>query len=69
MRYEYPIIFDLLHSSSNVTVLLQQCRQRKRVEKGGGDQEQLAGRPGITAEEICKNWNHFSNLGKQGAKL
>ena len=60
MRYEYPIIFDLLHSSSNVAVLLQQCRQRKRVEKGDGDQEQLAGqpgrpgRPGITAEEIVK---------------
>lgn len=54
MRYEYPIIFDLLHSSSNVAVLLQQCRQRKRVEKGGGDQEQLAGQPGITAEEIVK---------------
>lgn len=57
MRYEYPVIFDLLHSSSNVAVLLQQCRQRKRVEKGDGDQEQLAGqpgRPGITAEEIVK---------------
>ena len=57
MRYEYPVIFDLLHSSSNVAVLLQQCRQRKRFEKGDGDQEQLAGQPGrtgITAEEFVK---------------
>lgn len=45
------------------------CACNNAGKKGDGDQEQLVGRPGITAEEICKNWNHFSNLGKQGAKL